>query len=354
MSNEVSLIIGTDRYIGWTNVSIKRSIESFANDFSITLLDAWENLIEFGIKPQLPCKVKIGSDLLITGYTDTLHPTVSKDDMSMNLTGRCKCGDLIDCSAMNTPGSWARPTSVRTICEELVTPFGIKVDFNTTHNIPKVEDFSIDTGQTVFDALKKLCEMRGLLCISNTEGNLVITNVGEIRSHDALAYGYNLLSAEADFNYTNRFSTYTIKGNASSAGDGWGASNINIKATATDSSVQRYRPKLIAESGYLTRQLAQQRANWEAHVRSAQSARIVVTLEGWRQSNGALWRENLLTIVDIPPLKIDQAEMVISQVTYNYSNNGEICELLLRRKDAFLANPAAFVQRVKPRKSGWE
>jgi prophage tail gpP-like protein len=356
MSTEVSIIIGSQKFTGWTSASIRRSIETLANTFQLGLLDVWEDSLEYRIKPGDACKVKIGEETVITGFIDSIAPDISGEDYTISVSGRCKCGDLVDCSAMNSPGSWNRPVGLQKLVYELVKPFGLRVHNKAETVEEDIKNFSLDSGQSPFDAIRQACEMRAVLAISNTDGDIVLTNVGRTRSHDALAYGYNIIQASAKYDFADRFSQYTVKGSSSSDGDGWGSkSTTSISGVANDSEIKRYRPKLLIADSGATNKTANTRAAWEAHVRAARSAEIVVTIAGWRQSNGSLWRENELVLVDVAPLRINQAEMLIAQVSYIYDDNGEIVELLLRRPDAYAPNPPKKVkQQKKTGIAGWE
>ncbi|MNW14852.1 phage late control protein GPD [compost metagenome] len=61
-------------------------------------------------------------------------------------------------------------------------------------------------------------------------------------------------------------------------------------------------------------------------------------VQGWRQSNGDLWRHNTLVRVIDPVLEID-GDMLISKVTYSLSAQGSITTLQVAPPHTFDANP---------------
>lgn len=355
MSNEVAIIIGSLRFVGWTSVRIRRSIETFANNFQLGLLDVWDDSLEYGIKPGDSCKVTIGDNTVITGFIDSFSPEIVGDDYTIQLSGRCKCSDLVDCSAMNKPGSWNRPIGLYDLVSALIKPFEIDV-FNEAETLgEKIRDFSIDSGQSPFEAIRQACEMRAVLAISNVDGNVVLTNSGNLRATDSLAYSRNIIRAIANYNFSDRFSTYRVKGSSSSDGDGWSNSTVSVVGSSDDPTITRYRPKMILADSAVTTGMANTRAAWEAQVRAAKSAQISVSIAGWTQLNGSLWRENMIVYVDIPPLRINQAEMLIVQVIYTYDENGELTQFSLRRPDAYAPNPNKQVSKPKSvGNAGWE
>lgn len=352
----VAIVVESTKYEGWTSVQIRRSIETLAAVFSFGSIDNEQSSTIFTLKPGLACQIKIGSNKIIDGYIDQLSPSISKNEHSLQIRGRCKTSDLIDCSAMNTPGSWNNPIGLQKLCYELVRPFGLRVIKEANDLGEDLRGFSINTGQSPFEVIRSACEMRAVLPIANIDGDLVLTSAGNERSHDAIAYGWNVISAKSMYDYSERFSEYIVKGSRSSDGDGWSSSNVQIFGKATDVAISRYRPKLILADGQATNKLAQTRAAWEGQVRAGRSADVTVRLQGWRQSNGALWRENQLVIVDIIPLRIRQTEMIISQITYSYDAvSGQYCDVLLRRPEAYQADPTKKVKQPKrTRSAGWE
>jgi prophage tail gpP-like protein len=355
MSNEVSLTINGKRYLGWQEVSIRRSIETFAGSFDMSLVDSWKGKEAFEVKPEMACTVYIGRDLLIKGFVDEVSVDVGSSNHSLKVRGRCRSADLIDCSCLHKPGSWNKSMKIDKICEEILAPFGIKIINEIGDLGEKVQGFTIDSGESVFDIIKRLCDMRSILPIADIQGNLVFSSPGKSRSTDSIVYGVNVESASSTFSFMDRFKQYIVKGSRTSEGTGWDKSNVQVVGTATDPQISRYRPKVIVSDRRLSTKLAQNKARWEAQVRAGKSAEVIVTLPNWRQSDGTLWRENLMTIVDLEPLKIKQAEMVVVQVTYNYGLNGTSINMSLRRPDIYKADPSLVVQkRKKSSQAGWE
>ncbi len=95
---------------------------------------------------------------------------------------------------------------------------------------------------------------------------------------------------------------------------------------------------MISEPTQLTPELAQQRADWERATRTGKALTTTYTVQGWRQSNGDLWRHNLLVRVIDPVLGFDQ-DMLISKVTWSLSDQGSITTLQVAPPSTFDANP---------------
>ena len=355
MADNVYLTIGSNRLTGWKNVRINKSMGTLCSSFSFATVDKWEGAA-LVIVPNLLCKVAHGSTQIIEGYIDQVDIKTTVDDETIMVTGRDKTGDLVDCSAVNTPGSW-KNIDLQKLVYELVRPFGLRV-YLEADNVEDVREFSISSGESVFECITKLCADRGLLAQSNEDGDLVLTTSGNTRSIDNLVLGQNVMSAEVDYDFSNRFSVYTVKGQKSGDGNSWNESTNEVFGTATDDGITRYRPKVFIGDSEMSSSLAAKRAAWEAQVRAAKSGKLVLTLPTWRQSDGALWSINTLVTCDIPPLRItpeipllvDEAEFVQD------SEGGTICTLTLIRGDAYAAEPQKAVKNKTTKRGfgyGW-
>lgn len=63
-------------------------------------------------------------------------------------------------------------------------------------------------------------------------------------------------------------------------------------------------------------------------------------IQGWRQSNGDLWRENMIVRI-VDRLLGDDRDMLISQIQYDLGESGTTAELTVAPIEAFLPEPTA-------------
>ena len=341
--DDVKLIVDGVAYSGWTDLDIKRSVETLSGSFRLSMVDIWgDDPITFS--PNTQCSIWSGSDLLITGYLDGQKLEISPDTNIIEITGRCKTADLIDCSANNKPASWKKGIPIVKLIGDLVAPYNIKVITNSNFgNIEK--EFSITTGQSVFDAISDICKDKGIVPIGTTDGKLLLTTIGPISSTDKLIYGINIVTAEGVNNFKQRFSKYVVKGQKSGGGGSWGSkATTAIFAEAFDDNISRNRVKVITADNQITNSGAQKRANWEAQVRAGRSTSIRITSNEWRQSDGSLWKENLTTFVDIPKFRAE-GPMLIRTVSYRMRSNERSIELDLVKPDIYKPEPPKKIKK---------
>lgn len=349
MPNEITIQVDGLDYSGWTDVTVRRSMETLCGQFNMTTVDRWSiNNQDWVIYPGKRCRVSIGLDTIMEGYVDQVNPSIQAENHTISIIGRDATADLIDCSASDNPGTWNNLTLLK-LAKAMADPFGINVVSEVGLGDTFVK-FSIQSGESVFDALSRAAQKRHVLLLTGRVGNLVITNTGSDVAFDKLVMGQNVITAAGGYDYTNRFSEYTVKGQDRAVGDGWSKSTISPKGQAIDQEVTRYRPKIMKASGVATKQDVLNQAAWEANVRAAKSFKATVGVVGFYQTNGDLWEINRIVNVDIPELLL-YGSMLISAAEYRQSNNGSLTTLELTRPDAFTSEPEKTVKAK--RDLGW-
>ena len=77
-------------------------------------------------KPGDPCEVKIGKDLVLTGYVFKAPISYDGRQISLSIEGSSKTQDLVDCAAANRPNQW-QDQSLLSIVEALASEYSLKV-----------------------------------------------------------------------------------------------------------------------------------------------------------------------------------------------------------------------------------
>ena len=337
MSDKVGLFVNKKIYDGWKELEIKRSLKAASGSFSLSITDRWsEQLAPWIIAPGDSCEVRIGADVVITGFVDTASPSMSRDSRSISVSGRDKTCDLIDCSVEHKSGEISGVTLKR-LAEILCAPFGISVVLDGDGGA-RFDVFKIQQGETVFEALERAARKRGYLLTTDTLGNLVITRPGSQRSSTRLEQGKNIKEGAGTFTDKNRFSKYVVKGQETAL-NSEPAFAYKSTATATDPTVKRYRPMIIQSEQLTNLNDAKQRVNWEATVRAARASSFNISVQGWRQGDGSLWRPNQIVECNADWIGL-KGDLLVTDVAYRLSSGeGQTTMLSLERKDAYKPEP---------------
>lgn len=338
-NNTVRLRVNGTDYGGWKEVEITAGIERQVRDFSLAVTDRWPGQTDVPrrIRPGDVCEVFIGSDLVLTGYVDGTPIRYDGRQVSVGVKGRSKTQDLVDCAAINKPGSWSGAT-VERIARDLASTYGIKVTSEVTAGAPL--SHSIEQGETVFESIDRLLRLRQLLATDDAEGRLVFISVGSAgTAATALRHGDNILAADTGLDYKEVFSEYICKGQRAGNDQDFGAAVSEETASITDSTVRRRRVMLIKASGQTDGGSAADRVKYERASRRGKALSTTYTVAGWRQANGSLWRHNQLVRVTDPVIGFDD-QFVVAQVTYRLNDKGMVCMLQVGPPDGYVNNPA--------------
>lgn len=335
---DVALRVNGKQYQGWTSVEVHRSMEAVAGSFNLKLTERWPGRsTPWKIMPGDECELLLDGQTVILGYLDSVAPKYDAGRHEITVTGRDATADLVDCSADHKPGQWS-DISLERLVQTLAEPFGIGLTVEADTG-EAFRTFTLQTGETVWEAIDRAARQRGVLVVSDAAGGLVITRRGTNRAGVQLVEGRNIMAASAELSQEDRFGTYIVKGNQPGTDNLNGEAAAAVSARAEDAGVKRYRPLVVMAEGATNPNVARQRAEWEASVRAGRAQTASVTVQGWQESDGALWVPNRLVTVRSPMLRMD-GDLLITGVRYRKgSQRGTTAVLALARPDAYEPKP---------------
>jgi prophage tail gpP-like protein len=339
---ELILTVGGRELSGWTEVRVTRGIERCPSDFQIGMTERFPGQPDaFVVHPGDACTVKLGDDLVLTGYVDRVVYGIGPEQHSITIIGRSKCQDLVDCSA-EWPGGQISGADALGIAQKLAQPYGITVSAPGSKGV-RVEQFNLMIGETAFEIIERVCRYGALLAYDQPDGNLVLAQAGNSKAASGFTEGVNVQSASMTYADDQRFSDYRcflqsmdVLGDIGEGG--------NLLATAKDPQIARPRTRMIiSEAPTGGQDFAQRRVTWEANRRIGRAAQLNVVTDGWRDSAGTLWTPNTLAPLCLPSLKCgsrsEPATWLITEVSYRRDDAGTACVLTVMRPEAFLPIP---------------
>lgn len=329
---------------GWTSCQITRSVDAIAGGFALGLTDRWEPgqqamPLAAGMRCELLSSYGAGpATPLLAGYIDKVNFSLSASAHAVTVEGRDASGDLVDCSAVHQPGQWLRLDAAQ-LAVELGRPFGVGVSVAEGVNPGGIfPTFKIEPGESAFDALSRALKQRELLCLPDGRGGLVLSKIGREKASTALVQGVNILSASATFDLGERYSDYIVQGQRQGSDAAWGAA-CSVRGQVRDEGVARYRPYVLRAEQQGDAAYMRKRAVWEKTLRAAKSTAVNMTVQGWRQDDGALWPLGGLVDCDLPWLGITQALCITRLVLAKSVQSGTTAQLELKDPDAFQPEP---------------
>jgi len=334
-------------------MSVAKSMTQISGSFSVNISDRWrQENAQWPLKPGKNVGVYVGKQQIINGYIDSLNANFDASTRTITLTGRDKTGDLVDCSVIDPPGEF-RGLNLQELAKRFLSPFGIQLKVETDIGAA-FDPFTIKQGESVFEALSRAAKIRGVLLISDENGDLVLTRRGSRKSNTALVQGVNILKGSVNYDNSKRFSNYFIKGQTAGTDEFHGKNAASSRGTAQDTGIVRYRPLLVIGETSLNTTESQKRAEWEASVRAAEGVTLDIEVAGWQKRDGTLWKVNELVDVDCKMLGIT-SEMLMNNITFTKSNSGgTVSQMSLGRQDAF--EPESVIEKENDpiEKLGWK
>lgn len=338
MSDVVTLEVGGRSFAGWTTATVSKGLQHPAGAFSLDYASrAEDGRPPEGIAAGEACRVLIGGTPVIGGHVDRADGGFDARSRRLTVTGRDRTADLVDCSAVNAPGSWKDRTLAQ-IAADLLAPFGLSAETSADPGAP-FKSFALQQGETVWSALERLARFRGLLLTSDGEGRPRLIRPGARRAGFVLRQGGALLAASGGRDMTDRFRRYLVKGQSAGDDDVNGEAAAGPSAEAIDPLARPGRTLLIVAEEQATLASLKARAGWEASVRAARSDAWTLTVQGWRDPDGELWAADTVVRAEVPWLGLN-GDVLISDVHFRLdAGGGSTCSLDCTPPDAWRPEP---------------
>ena len=350
---DLSLRVNGLTISGWTSTRVTAGLDSCPRSFDISMTERYPGaLASVTVRPGDPCEVRIGSDLVVTGYVDRYLPSISARMHSVQIIGRGMCEDLVDCSAQWPSNQISNGTAL-SIAEKLAAPYGVTAVAIGDVDSEPIPQFNMIWGETPYEVIERIARYKALLVYEDAQGRLVLSPVGSQQHAGGFILGHNVQGALALFAVDQRYSEYVVRALPMSFNDVTGPGSDILEYVGDDAMAALKRkdgsPRdrllyLIAEGGdQYGYPLVLKRGQWEAARRAGRSYSVIVTTDSWRDSAGTLWTPNRLALVDLPALKIKQLSWIIGEVTFLRDENGTRADVTLMPPDAFKPEPLLLV-----------
>lgn len=328
---KVSLIAGGMEYSAFTRAGVTYSANSAARAFAFTVTDATDPWGEqWNFMPGTPVTVLANGQLLVNGYVNTLTPSFDHNNHTVEISGTSKGRDSVKSAAEHPKGEFRGKNPLQ-ILQELDKQ---GVGFTADCELPKVEYFRLNPGETVWEAADRLTRRYPMLLQGMPDGSIKLTRGGSGGRNAPLIQGENILAGNATFDDTDQHSEYKVKGQRVYGVD---RKSLRVVAVEKDKSVKRHLPKHIHQESDIDEETAKKRAKHHRDRQQGESVSASIRTQSWFDSAGQLWIANGLVFVDCPILKLRQ-QMLIKSVQLTQDGQGSFSQLSLVLPQAFGGN----------------
>ena len=326
--DELALIIGGRSWAGWQRVSVTRSMDTVPAAFAVQVTERYPRTADIAVVPGDACQVKIGGDLVITGYIDQYTSQISAGDHTVRIAGRSKSADLVDCAAFvgspDAPSFQIKGGTALSIAQQIAKPYNVEIS-SVSGPGADIPQFNVALGETAYEVIDRITRYSKLVIYDMPDGSLVMAQAGSEKMASGFAQGENVEQAVVTFSMDQRFSEYY--GHLLSTGvfgDDTGSAATRVGQVVRDDGVKRLRRRyIISEQSHLGKFLAHDRAVWERNRRYGRSQAVQITADAWRDARRQLWAPNHLAPIRIPALKLPDASWLVASVQYLRDENGQ-------------------------------
>lgn len=337
---EFILLLDGQPWEGWEGIEVTRSIDRMSGAFNVELAKNRKDgdiALQGGMETGMTANIEIDGQTVLAGYLFGMQYEYDATRVAIAASGRDRTADLIDCAAAVDGAHDFLNQSLTSIVSKIAAPYGITVRAETDVGRPFTRA-SVQPGETAFEIIDRLCRQRGVLCISDGIGGLVIVKPAAQRSKGILIYGDNIIAGSVTHDASELFSLYVVKGQAEPmAADTEASATVTPSARVSDASVKRHRPKVIIAEAQGYEMTLAERAAWEKMHARSQSKRASYTVQGWYADPDTrdLWRPNTIVPVVDERAALFKRDMLIAGVSYRRNSAGTVTVLDLVMPDAF-------------------
>ncbi|GLS29962.1 Mu-like prophage tail protein gpP [Mesorhizobium albiziae] len=301
----LTVTIGGLAFSGWSEISIDYSVEQAARTASLTISDLGG---AFPVEPGKECTVEASGDLVITGYVRDVAPSHDESSHSVSISVVSRTVDLVEAS-VDHPTGFVKKKSLDAIAKEFDTA-GVGVEADQAFPIEPAS--FINPGRSWFYHMEPLARSHRAFIYDDENGKAQIAVRPRGRHAGALTIGTggNIIAASAKLTERGRHDEVIVRGQSSRGSD---SAALQPEGRSKDSSVRRRRPRIIVHESETTAQKLKERAEREIKRAAGFSREASITVSGWRDAGGMIFRPHYLISVADPRIYINQ-DMAIKSV----------------------------------------
>lgn len=374
--DKVSVVVGGKVFSDWSGYVID-------SDFLIPS-DAWSMRLGLpsGIFPGEVVRgasgqVRVGPDVVMSGRIDRVSRNVSRDQVSLTITGRDGAAILVDCSS---PVFTSRQVSLEEVIALVVRPLGIKnIELHAESSI-RNDKITVEPGEKAWETLLRACAGRGLWPWFNPDGTLVIggpdytaepvatlilrrsgegNNVLSLTDESSIERCYSQLTvlAQGHAHSTNKkkdLGIVDVDGDAGIVTDEEMNTGIaetgqhGLRYTVEDPNISYYRPLVMVMHDADSQEQVRYRARKVMSDARLEGYSLIARVQGHRNSNGVLWQPGQRIHIISEPHGIDAVYFLMGREFTGGRPGGTVTTLRLKEDGVWI--PDAWPKKKKGRK----
>lgn len=387
--NTVSIVIAGRLHSAWSRYQIDSDFLIPSDAWSVTLGlpgGTFPTYVERGA----PVTVKIGTDTVMVGRVAKVQRRVSRQQMSLSLTGCDGAKVLVDCAS---PIFTSRQLSLEEVIANVVRPLGIthiRIDAESSIRNDKV---AVEPGERAWDTLVRAAAGRGLWPWFEPDGTLVIggpdyttepvatlvmnldgrgNNILDLSDTSSIDGTYSELtilaqghaqgsksSAELGIVEVDTFSAMAATDEAGDEDEPDTASSIGssetgfhgLKAVVRDPTVPYYRPQVMVVGDADNLDQVRYRARKAMADARLSGYDLVAIVKGHRTEAGQLWKPGQRIRIKSEPHGIDSIYFLMGREFTGGRPDNTVTTLRFKEDGIWIPDAYPKKRKTKKRKS---
>lgn len=245
-TDRVTLLMAGKEHSYWERYEIDSDLMIPADAWSVSLgLNGGQ--MPPGVVEGASVVVKVGEDIVLTGYVDEISHSVNKTTHTLTMSGRDLAADLLDCSV---PIINRKMVGLEEIVAAITGEFKkTKLRISVGFILNARKKINTQPGDTLWDTLANVAEANGLWPWFEPDGTLVVGGPDYASPIVATLIlrrdgkGNNVISLDKTSSHVCRYSRVTVLGQTPGTESEQGKPDLH--ASWKDSGVLRHRPKIV-------------------------------------------------------------------------------------------------------------
>lgn len=383
-ANTVSLVIGGKVHSAWTRYQIDSDFLVPSDAWSVTL-GLPDGVFPAAIKRGVPVLVRVGNDVVMSGRIDAVQRRVSRQQVSLSVSGRDGAATLVDCAS---PVFTSRQLSLEEVIAQVVRPLGVTNIRLQAESSGRNDKVSVEPGERAWDTLERAAAARGLWPWFEPDGTLVIGGPDYTKEPVATLIlnrdgrGNNVLDLSDRSSINGTFSELTVLAQGHAQGtksgkaldiididsdeladsddDDDGLSNImevtgsaengfhGLRSVVRDSTAPYYRPQVMVAGDADNQAQVDYRARKAMADARLNAYDLTAIVKGHRMDNGLLWQPGQRIRVRSEPHGIDDIFFLMGREFSGGRPDNTVTTLRLKEDGIWI--PDAYPKKRKTRK----
>jgi prophage tail gpP-like protein len=302
-----SVVCNGREFENFGSIAISNSIEAICGFFSIRFMQknsVRNNPLDIPLGNEV---VEIFSDgkLRLRAYLESVEADVGGDGRSITYAGRELTCDLVDCTIEDTR---TINGPLKKVIQELCSGFP-KIGFEQVSGLGnEVVSTRTQPSETYWKTIERLSRKAGALLWSSGDG---VVRIGSVKAEkiDLVLDSRVIRSARSQFNSSQIYTRYVIKGESEPSEGSWGQAT-KAKWVHNSDFLKRQRTLCVRGESTQSKADTKQRATWESNIRISRAVRAQIQLRGLTAEAIRLIECNKIISIDYPDIGI-QRDMLI-------------------------------------------